>query len=317
MHEGPESPKSFIEFQDRFRTDRACEEHLFAWRWPRGFRCPGCAGSDAARLRTRPVYQCRTPGCRRQTSVTAGTVLHRTRIPLRKWFWAIFIFSRHKKGISAQQLCRDLGLGSWRTAWFMLQRLRSCLEEEDAWPLDGLIEVDETFVGARGKHPETGKKQPNKAIVVGAVQLGEGGGRGLHRWAGLRLAVVPDHTAKSLGSFVHSCVRPGSTLRTDGWQAYEHLGQEGYEHEAEASSSMSRAEMRERNPLPHVHLLFSNLKTWLTGRFHGVTRPYLADYLREFVYRTSRRHDPPMIFDWVVRRVTRHGPCPLTAVRAH
>lgn len=113
---------------------------------------------------------------------------------------------------------------------------------------------------------------------------------------------------------MRSRVRPGSTLRIDGWQAYEDLRREAYEHEA--SSSVSRAATRERNPLPHVRLLFSNLKTWLTGRFHGVTRPCLADDLREFVDRTARRHDPPMIFDRVVRGVTRHGPSPLAAVRA-
>lgn len=308
-----ETPESLIEFQERFRTDRACERYLFSWRWPEGFRCPRCHGTQARRLRTRPLYQCSR--CRRQTSVTAGTVLHGTKVPLRKWFWAIFLVSRHKKGISALQLQRDLSLGSYRSAWFMLQRVRAAFGEKRQWPLKGVVEIDETLVGAHEKGDPPGKDPGHKAIVVGAVGLGTEPARA-QRWAGVRLGHVPDYTGQSLGSFVRANVARGSKLRTDGWRAYNHLVREGYMREAEVSSALTKPEYRVQNPLPHVHLLFSNLKTWLAGTFHGVTQKYLPGYLCEFEYRVNRRHDPRSLFGWVARRMMHHPPHPLAWVRA-
>lgn len=305
--------ESLIEFQERFRTDLACERYLFSWRWPQGFCCRRCHGTQARRLRTRPVYQCCR--CRRQTSVTAGTVLHGTKVPLRKWFWAIFLVARHKKSISALQLQRDLAIGSYRTAWFMLQRIRVVFGEKRQWPLKGLVEVDETLIGAHEKGDRPGKDPGHKAIVVGAVGLGTEHERG-HHWVGVRLGHIPDYTSQSLGSFVRDNVERGSKLLTDGWRAYDHLVKEGYARGSEVSSALTKREIRVQNPLPHVHLLFSNLKTWLAGTFHGVTQKYLPGYLLEFEYRVNRRHDSPSLFGWVARRLMHHPPHPLAWVRA-
>jgi len=295
-----DAPATLLEFQKAFATDRACERALVGWRWPEGFRCPRCGGCEARRLRTRPVYQCRR--CRRQTSVTAGTMFHGSRVPLRKWFWAILLVARHKTSISALQLQKDLKV-AYNTAWFMLQRIRSSFDESLAWPLKGKVEVDETLIGAKGKGDKPGKDPGHKSIVVGAVQLGEKRKHG-HRWEGVRLRRVDDYSSQQLGSFVQDHIEQGTLLLTDGWRGYNHLEKKGYGREVDPSSRYSTSELRIRNPMPHVHLLFSNLKTWLAGTFHGVSRKYLPRYLAEFSYRVNRRHDPRMLFGWVLRRMT-------------
>ena len=130
------------------------------------------------------------------------------------------------------------------------------------------------------------------------------------------MAPIEDYSGRSIGAFVRKNIAGKTKLLTDEWRAYDHLERQGYLRKKDASSQYSRATMRERNPMPHVHLLFSNVKTWLTGRFHGVSSKYLGVYLDEFVYRLNRRFSPPDIFAWICRRMTAHSPVPLNHVRA-
>jgi hypothetical protein len=313
-------PQSLLDFNEKFPDEAACERYFFAWRWPEGFRCRGCGGTEATRLSTRVVYQCRK--CRRQTSLLAGTLLQDTKLGLRRWFLAFFLVGRHKQGISALQLKNDLALGSYRTAWLLLQKVRSVLEERLAWPLKGEVEVDETLVGAHEKGDAPGKRPGHKAIVVGAVALGDGPStrsgrrRGKHVWAGARLRHVKDVTKVSLGGFVRDYLAKGSVLQTDDWNSYRHLAAEGYDHRTDTMSKYTRAELREKDPLPHVQLLFANLKIWLAGTFRGVSQKYLFRYLQEFIYRVNRRRDAcGKLFQWVARRAARSGRAPLAAIR--
>ena len=295
-------PKTLFDFQQRFPTDAECEEFLIAWRWPEGFRCPRCGHDDAVKLRFRREFQCRR--CEHQTSVTAGTAMHKSKVGLRKWFWAMFLVARHKKSISALQLQRDLGIGSYRTAWLLLHKIRASFDESPDFPLKGFVEVDETLVGAKNKGDPASKAPGRKAIVVGAVALGSEAksGRG-HRWNGVRLQRVPDYSKESLGGFVRKNIECGAHLLTDGWSGYRDLPRTGYQRTIDVSSTYTRAQLRKLNPMRHVHLLFSNFKTWLTGRFHGVSHKYIGRYADEFVYRVNRRNDPPKIFGWIARRL--------------
>ncbi len=147
----PASPSNFREFHAMFPDDEACIEYLAAWRWPDGFVCPRCSGRTADRLNCRPLWECR--GCGRQTSVTAGTVMHRTRLPLSTWLYAIWQLAVRKVSISAKQLQQEVGIGSYGSAWALLHKVRLVLgEHEDAWPLRGdAVEVDETKVFGRGR----------------------------------------------------------------------------------------------------------------------------------------------------------------------
>jgi hypothetical protein len=127
------------------RAKSACAEYLFERRWPEGFVCPGCSEGRAWLLKTKAfTYEC--AGCGRQTSVTAGTIMHASKLPLTIWFWAAFLMATHSNGISALQLQSQLGLGSYRTAWMLCAKLRRAMVNPEHEPLSGVVEVDETII---------------------------------------------------------------------------------------------------------------------------------------------------------------------------
>ena len=143
-------PRSLPEFQRRFPDETACVEYLAAARWQDGFQCPACGGTKAWRLSTKPfTWEC--AGCGRQTSVTAGTVMHGSKLELTVWFWAAYLMATHSNGISATQLQQQLGLGSYKTAWLLCAKLRRAMVDPDRNPLAGLVEADETTFPFRTK----------------------------------------------------------------------------------------------------------------------------------------------------------------------
>ena len=299
-------PKTLMEFQTRFPDEEACWVYLRKARWPRGFVCPACGHRRSYPIRTRRLEQCRA--CRRQTSVTAGTVLHGSRVPLRVWFWAFFFLGRHKQGISALQFQQDTGLGSYQTAWSLLHKVRSALTEQDPFRLGGDVEVDETYVGAREKGLHGGRQVGRKAIVVAAVER-----RG-QRAGSLQLAVVKNVSADELGPFVERSVDPATaTIYSDAWRSYAHLPRRGFQHRPE---TQGRPERRAMDLLPWAHTVFSNLKSWLTGTYHGVSKKHLPRYLLEFVYRFNRRWKQLDLFDFVLTASAQAAPMPYRRLTA-
>ena len=159
---------SLIEFQRKFATEKACQQHLFRLRWPDGYTCPRCKHDQAYFHRTRHLYQCKA--CGYQASVTAGTIFHRTRTPLSKWFWMIFLMGRQKSGISMLSLQRMLEIKTYRTVWVMGHKIRKAMQDRDAYyKLAGLIEMDDSYFGA-SKPGKRGRGAAGKAKVVVAVQ---------------------------------------------------------------------------------------------------------------------------------------------------
>ena len=170
-------PRSLIEFQGRFATEAACAKYLFERRWPEGFVCPGCGGGRVWALKSKPfTYQCIT--CGRQTSVTAGTIMHASKLPLTTWFWAAFLMATHSNGISALQLQSQLGLGSYRTAWMLCAKLRRAMVDPDRQPLRGIVEADETIIPLRTKNDQivvpAGRSGDGKMLDAGAVEVDGG-----------------------------------------------------------------------------------------------------------------------------------------------
>ena len=190
-----EFPKTLQEFQSAFPDEETCWETLLRARWPDGFVCPRCGDERGSSwIATRRLEQCRR--CRYPCSVTAGTVFHRTRLPLLTWFWAIFPVSRHKQGISALQLQRDTGIGSYGTAWALLHRLRSALRNRADRRRGGLVEVEESYVGGPEPGRRGGREVLNKSIVAVAVEQRATAGRA-------RLALLQGVSlAKDLGPFI-------------------------------------------------------------------------------------------------------------------
>ena len=169
------APRSFIEFQKRFDSDEACTAYLFAARWPDGFRCPACGGLKAWPHRGKALaFQCAS--CNRQTSVTSGTVMHGSKLPLALWFWAAYLLVSHSNGVSALQLKCQLGLGSYKTAWLLLAKLRRAMVTPGRSLLEGLVEVDETEIPFRGKDEPPGGGQgrshhTGKILVACAAEV--------------------------------------------------------------------------------------------------------------------------------------------------
>jgi len=291
-------PRSLIEFQQRFPDQAACVGYLFKARWPDGFVCPGCGAGRAWELHTKPwTWEC--AGCHRQTSVTAGTIMHHSKLPLTIWFWAAYLMATHSNGISALQLQRQLALGSYKSAWLICAKLRHSMVAPNRNPLAGLIEVDETEIACRSKHgPLTGgggRSHQGKILVVGAVEVEDDGpGR-------VRLAEVPDYSAQSLHPFIAGNLAPGATAKTDGWSAYP--GAPGVAHDPHVIGKIAAHVV-----LPWVHRIFANLKVWALGVYHGLRRPHLQSYLDEFVFRFNRRRTRHAAFLSLLGFAAGHAP---------
>ncbi len=204
-----------LEFQERHGSEADCIETLARLRWPQGYVCARCGERRSYRLEKRPrVFEC--AGCGHQESVTAETVFHRTRTPLRKWFLAAWWMARDKRGVSALFLSRELSL-RYDTAWLMAHKLRHALTERADFPLEGLVEVDESYYGGRGKPESRGRSlaNPNKSLLVMAVEkwpVAPGKGiKGSGFVAGqARLVVLPAASMAELGGFVRCAIRPRS-----------------------------------------------------------------------------------------------------------
>jgi transposase-like protein len=281
-----ELPRSLPEFEARFPNDAACARWLCDQRWPDGFRCPACGhGKGWALGRERLTLQC--AACERQVSVTAGTLLHRSHLPLKTWFLAAWLMASHKNGISARQLWRQLGLGSYKTAWLLCTKLRHAMVDPAREPLAGLIEVDETSIPFRTKNEpvaaKPGRAHDGKLLIAGAVEIkGKGPGRA-------RLAVIDDYAAESLSGFVAAATTAGSTIVSDGWSGYRKL--KDVKHDPKVVGPMAAHLV-----LPWVHRTFANAKRWALGVYHGLREKHLQSYLDEFVFRFNRRRTPPAAF---------------------
>jgi ISXO2-like transposase domain/Transposase zinc-ribbon domain len=274
-----EFPRSLIEFQRRFPDERACASYLAQMRWPDGFRCPACGHGKGWQLSTKAfTWEC--AGCARQTSVTAGTVMHASKLPLTVWFWAAYLMATHSNGIAALQLQAQLGLGSYKSAWLLCAKLRRAMVAPGRAPLEGLVEVDETAIPLRRKDDPPngghGRNADGKMLVAAAVEVHDGGpGR-------RRLAPIADFSAASLHAFVEANVAAGVTAKTDGWSGY--AGAPGVTHDPHVVGPMAAHIV-----LPWAHRVFANLKRWALGVYHGLRRKHLRSYLDEFVFRFNRR----------------------------
>ena len=265
-----------MDFEQQFATEEACRLYLEQLRWPDGFRCVRCGGAEAWRM-GRGLWLCRS--CRRQTSVTVGTVFERSRLPVRLWFRAMWYVTNQKNGASALTIKRLLGLGSYQTAWAWLHKLRRAMVRPGRDCLAGVVEADETYVGGE-KPGKRGRGARGKALVLVAVQLqpGEKIGR-------IRMRHVPDASGDSLVPALESMVTVGTEIRTDGWGGYNELESKGYRHTVVRRS----AEIGE-DLLPACHRVAALLKRWLLGTHQGAVRyQHLAYYLDEFTFRFNRR----------------------------
>jgi transposase-like protein len=272
-----EYPRNLSEFEAWFGTEQACRDYLFRLRWPEGFRCPRCDGRQYWPVRT-VLLECGK--CGHQTSVTAGTVFQDTRKPLVDWFRAMYWVTTQKNGASALGLQRVLGLGSYKTAWTWLHKLRRAMVRPGRDRLSGRVEVNETYLGGL-EEGARGRQTDRKALIVIAAQEdGPGIGR-------VRMRRIQDASAESLVPFVQEVVELGSTVHTDGWLGYLPVEAAGYDHQVTFLHGKSESPSA---LMPRVHLVVALLKRWLMGTHQGaVTHEHLDYYLDEFTFRFNRR----------------------------
>jgi transposase-like protein len=271
-------PQDLADLEARFGDEAACLNYLTTLRWPDGFVCPKCGSLQGWHLAA-GRYECAS--CKRQTSVTSGTIFHRTRSPLSVWFRAIWWVVSQKNGASALGLQRVLGLGSYETAWLWLHKLRRAMIRPGRDRLTGDVEIDETIIGGL-EEGVYGRETYKKALVVIAAECrGNGIGR-------VRIAHTRDASAECLHPFVRSSVATGSVLHTDGWKGYCGLEKDGYNREV---IPLRGDRKKALVTLPRVHRVASLLQRWLLGTHQGaVSSQHLEYYLDEFTFRFNRRN---------------------------
>lgn len=290
---------SYLEWTQRFATQQACLDEIVRHRWPQGFLCPRCGHDHAFVLKREHKRQCAR--CRYQVSVTAGTVFHRTHLPLPKWFAAIYLMAVDKGGISALRLSKLIGV-SWPTALRILRLLRRAMRDRDrSYWLSGLVEVDDALVGGR-RPGKRGRGAEGKTPVLLAVE-----NRG--KAAGFLAAQALPHGLNqgTVREFARQCLALDATVRTDALSALASLGEQRF-HQARVTPAQQAGQW-----LPKVHLIIANLKRFLLGTFHGVSGTYLQEYIDEFVYRFNRRHWEYQLPQRLLETAVAHVPIRLNA----
>ena len=290
----------------RFRDDAACREYVQAVRWPDGFTCSKCGVAGDPWTMSRGRLRCRA--CGHESSLTAGTIFQDTRKPLRTWFLAMWFVTGQKNGVSALGLQRELGLGSYETAWTWLHKLRRAMVRPGRDHLDGEIEVDETYVGGR-EEGKRGRGTGKKVIVAVAA---EKSGRGIGR---IRLRRLTDVSTDSLSPFVQSVAEPGATIHTDGWSGYSQIASLGYRRRI---TPIGKGLDPAHEVMPRVHLVASLLKRWLMGTHQGATSPQQLDYyLDEFTFRFNRRKSQArgLLFHRLIQQALAVEPAPYKSIK--
>jgi ISXO2-like transposase domain/Transposase zinc-ribbon domain len=270
------------QFQKQFSTEEACLDAIFDARWPRGFVCPKCGHDDGVRLKTR-IRTVECCSCHRQTSITSGTLFHRSHLPLVLWFLSIYLFAQDKGGASASRLCKQVGM-SYPTAWFVLQRLRIAMQTRDEnLTLAGYIELDEAFFGGRRRRQKT-RKSPfhdRKTVLVLVESEGKQAGN-------LVMKVVAGSTYDDLRPVIAEKIESepgGQWFRSDAWGAHHVVMQFG--HQIKMSPIPDEEQDEE---LRCVNLAVSHAKRFFKGTYHHFCKIHIQRYLDEFCYRWNRRH---------------------------
>ena len=281
---------SLLEFQKSFPDDASCARFLLRQRWPSGFVCPQCGGRRGTALSTRSrTYECLA--CGRQTSLTAGTIMHRSKLPLTAWFWAAYLLASRANGLAARELQIQLGV-SYRTAWLMMQKFRRAMADADPQKLSGAVEIGRSQLPFRSRGGRS-------IAIVAAVELldaaregaAEAGASSM-RAGRLRLASLRNGSQAEIEAFIRANVASGSALTGDPGKELD--GFRRLRHGGAASQ--------------YVPAVFARLKRWSLGTHGGLRRKHVDHYLAEFAFRANRRLLGPLRFELILGLAARHRP---------
>ncbi|MDR2617926.1 MAG: IS1595 family transposase, partial [Treponema sp.] len=243
-----------IEFEKEFRTEAQCRAYIIRLRYTDGiFTCPLCGSKKSYPVKDN-FYECAQ--CGHQESILSGTLFQDTHKSLCLWFRAIWYITSQKNGTSALGLQRVLGLGSYKTAWLWLHKLRRAMVRPGREKLSGKIEVDEAYFGGPESGGKRGRGTENKVLAVIAVEINEG------KVGRMRIAIIQDLSSASLHGFIEDTVEQGSIIITDGWRGYNGISAKGYSHETITAGEQDVL-------LPHIHTIISLIKRWILGTLQG------------------------------------------------
>jgi len=292
---------SLFAFQEEFSDEQSCFNYLIKMRWPEGFHCPYCNKDRYCFKPSKKVFECYH--CNKQTSVTSGTIFHRSKVPLRKWFWAIFLMSTNKKGVSMLYLQKQLNMPHYRTIWKMGHKIRQAMTQRDGmYSLKGTVEADEIFIGGKQSMKTFLEEGSNKTPFLISVEEGKKASPRFVSFEELE-TVYEEHVLPALQKKVDK----GSTIKSDGAGAYVKAKKKGYKHNR---SVYQKEPEKTAEHLKWVNMLTSNLKRFLISTYHGVQPKYRKAYLAEFAYRFNRRYWPHQAFDRLLYACLNATPIP-------
>lgn len=273
---------SLNEFIKHYGTEEQCFNALYTWRWPNGFECPNCGHDHSCQLNTNKLQQCNR--CHRQTSLTAGTIFESTKLPLTIWFQGLYLITQGKKGISAMQLHRQLGI-SYNAAWRMKQKLMQVMLERDFdQPLSGFVELDDAYLGGERTGSKRGRGAADKTPFVAAVQTTSEGNP-----VRIKLSIVKGFRTSEINVWSHQHLVAGSTVISDGLACFNAVTDAGCIHHKIVCGG-GRASVEEPE-FYWVNTILGNLKSALRSTYHAIRPKYAQRYLAEFQYRFNRRFD--------------------------
>lgn len=292
---------SLATFLERYGSEEQCHDALIAMRWPSGFVCPRCGDHSHSYCKPRRLFQC--SACGHQASVKAGTIFHHAKVPLTKWFLAIYLLAQSKNDISAMELMRQLGV-KYDTAWLMKHKIMAAMLEANAvGKLDGDVQVDDAYLGGV-RSGKGGRGSPNKIPFVAAVETR----RDRPRRAQLRRLASFKETEVAQWAVVG--VRRSANVVTDGFLPFEVFAKKGYRHEVLLTGS---GRPKERT-FHWVNTLLGNLKMSVTGTFHAVRRQHAHRYLAAFEWRFNHRFDLAGAIDALAGTLLNAKPAPYRSI---
>ena len=280
----PRNPVQFqkgmsdADFDRLYGTESQCREALFVWRWPEGFLCPICGGSKHSAIGTRALYQC--SACRTQTSLTAGTILHSTKLPLKTWFRAIYHMTQSKGGISSLELARRLGV-TQNTAWKISHKLMQVMHEREAHKkLTGRVEMDDAYIGGK-RAGKRGRGSAGKVPFVAAVETTDDGKP--HR---MKLFPVSGFTSQTISRTASSLLTGECRVFTDGLPCFTAVTDLGFTHMPQRTSGNKPVQ---DSTFKWVNTVLGNDKCALVGTYRAIAGKHVPRYLSSFAYRFNRR----------------------------
>jgi len=283
---GTKQEINLISLVEKYSNEDACRAYLEELRFPNGVACPRCGSMGISRIQNYHIFECRS--CGYQFSVIVGTIFTDTHLPLWKWFAAVYLMVESRKGISANQMKRTLGV-SYKTAWYLCHRIRAAMSDGAIEPLMGTVEVDEAYIGGKTEGKGHGYKG-NKALVVGAVERG----------GDATLGVIQHADKETLHKFIHGHAAPDKVY-TDEWPAYQGIKSEAIQHETvnHSANEWVRGDVHTNS----VENIWSLLKRSIVGSYHQVSKKHLDAYLDELEWRFNNRENPYLFRDTLLKLI--------------